>query len=200
MKKINKAIFLDRDGVINDLIYYPEEGVLDSPNSVKQFRISNGVIKALNKLKKLGYILILISNQPGVAKEKYTISEFKKIKKKMDGVLDKNKISFDSQYYCLHHPNAINKKYKKKCSCRKPKTKMLMKGVNTFNINLKCSFVIGDGLVDMKLAKKVRCRSIYIGNISLAVTKLFKQNKIKPFFIAHDLLEAVKCIEKKSSK
>ena len=82
MKKINKAIFLDRDGVINDLIYYPEEGVLDSPNSVKQFRISNGVIKALNKLKKLGYILILISNQPGVAKEKYTISEFKKIKKK----------------------------------------------------------------------------------------------------------------------
>jgi len=196
MKQNNKAIFLDRDGVINDLIYYSEEGIVDSPNSAKQFRISKGVIHALKKLKKLGYLLILISNQPGIAKKKYTLLEFKKIQKKMEEQLQKNKLDFDAQYYCLHHPNALDEKYKKNCSCRKPKSKMVLDGIKNFDIDLKYSYIIGDGLVDMKLAKKVKCRSIYVGNLNSTVTKLFTQNKIEPTFIVHDLLEAAKYIAK----
>ena len=69
-----KAIFLDRDGVINELIFYPEEGIIDSPNNVEQFRVSNGVGEALKEFKKLGFLLILISNQPGIAKGKYNIT------------------------------------------------------------------------------------------------------------------------------
>ena len=198
MKQNNKAIFLDRDGVINDLIYYSEEGIVDSPNSVKQFKITSGVFTALKKLKKLGFILLLISNQPGIAKKKYSLLEFKKIQKKMNIELEKNNIQFDAEYYCLHHPNALDLKYKKKCSCRKPNNKMVLDGIKKFNINLDLSYIIGDGLVDMKLAKKIKCRSIYVGNINTSITKLFSQNNIEPTFIVHSLLEASKIIEQES--
>lgn len=196
MSKLNKAIFLDRDGVINDLIFYSEEGVLDSPNLVKQFKISKGTIKALNQLKKLGYLLILISNQPGVAKGKYTIAEFHKIKKKMEDTLSRGGPNFDAQYYCMHHPNAVKKEFKKNCQCRKPKTKMIRDGIEKFYIDLKKSFVIGDGIVDMEMAKKANCRGIFIGNINSSITKLFHEKKVEPFFVAHDLLDATKFLYK----
>ena len=80
MNNSNKAVFLDRDGVINDLVFYPEEGMIDSPNSPKQFKLINGVGEALTQLKKMRFLLILISNQPGIAKGKYNLGEFNKIK------------------------------------------------------------------------------------------------------------------------
>jgi len=195
MKKTNKAIFLDRDGVLNDLILYSEDGILDSPNTAKDFRLIPNTIKPLKKLKKLGFYLILISNQPGIAKKKYDLNEFNKIKIKMETILAKNQIVFDAQYYCLHHPQAINKLYKKNCTCRKPKTKMFCDGIKDFDIDVKKSFVIGDGLVDMKLAKSVKCNSIFIGNVNSTIAKIFKQEKIIPFYIAHDLDEAVNYIQ-----
>lgn len=194
MSKLNKAIFLDRDGVINELILNSEDGIVDSPNSAKQFKLTKNVTKSLAQLKKMGYLLILISNQPGIAKRKYTISEFKKIQKKMERDLQKYGVSLDAQYYCLHHPNALDNKYKKNCLCRKPKTKMLKDGVKDHNIDLKKSFVIGDGLVDMELAKKTKCRGIFIGNVNSAITKIFHDKRIEPHYIAHDMKEAVKSI------
>jgi len=195
MKKTNKAIFLDRDGVINDLVFYSEDGVLDSPNSVKDFKIIPNTIKSLKKLKKLGFYLILISNQPGIAKKKYDLKEFNKIKTKMETIFAKYDIVLDAQYYCLHHPHAINKLYKKNCSCRKPKAKMFHDGIKKFDIDVKKSYVIGDGLVDMKLAKSVKCKSIFIGNVNSTISKIFQQEKILPFYIAHDLDEAVDYIQ-----
>jgi D-glycero-D-manno-heptose 1,7-bisphosphate phosphatase len=195
MNKTNKAIFLDRDGVLNDLVFYSEDGVLDSPNSVEDFQIITTSIKALKKLKKLGFHLILISNQPGIAKKKYDLKEFNKIKSKMESIFAKSKIKLDAQYYCLHHPLAIDKKYKKNCTCRKPKTKMFCDGIKDFDIDVKKSFVIGDGLVDMKLAKSVKCNSIFIGNVNSTISKIFKQEKVIPSYIAHDLDEAVNYIQ-----
>jgi len=195
MKKTNKAIFLDRDGVLNDLVFYSEDGVLDSPNTAKDFRLIPNTIKSLKKLKKLGFYLILISNQPGIAKKKYDLNEFNKIKTKMDTILAKNHVVLDAQYYCLHHPQAINKLYKKNCSCRKPKAKMFHDGIRDFEIDIKKSYVIGDGLVDMKLAKSVKCKSIFIGNVNSTISTIFKQNKITPSYIAHNLNEAVDYIQ-----
>ena len=78
MNNSNKAVFLDRDGVINDLVSYSEEGIIDSPNSQKQFKIIDGVGKALTQLKKIGFLLILISNQPGIAKVNTVLVNLKK--------------------------------------------------------------------------------------------------------------------------
>jgi len=196
MNKTNKAIFLDRDGVLNDLVFYSEEGILDSPNSAKDFNITPRTIKALKKLKKLGFYLILISNQPGIAKKKYDLDEFNKIKSKMETILTKNNLKLDAQYYCLHHPQAINKKYKINCTCRKPKAKMFHDGIKNFSVDVEKSYVIGDGLVDMKLAKSVKCKSIFIGNVNSTISKVFKQHKIIPSYVAHDLNEAADYLQK----
>ena len=196
MNKKNKAIFLDRDGVINDLVYHSEEGILDSPNSSKEFTLLPNVGISLQKLHNLGYKLIIVSNQPGIAKGKYTLQEFQKIKNKMEKELIHYKISFDGQYYCLHHPYAKIKKYKKNCNCRKPKTKLVLDAVHDFNIDLKKSFIIGDGLVDMELAKKLKCLGIFIGNINSLINKLFKEKRINPSYIAHDLSTATTYIKK----
>jgi len=195
MNNSNKAVFLDRDGVINDLVSYSEEGIIDSPNSQKQFKIIDGVGKALTQLKKIGFLLILISNQPGIAKGKYNFGEFKKIKQKMEKSLKQYKIILDGQYYCLHHPDATKLKYKKKCKCRKPQNKMILDAIKDYDIDLTKSFVVGDGLVDMQLAQNSKCRGIFIGNINSTVTKLFLEKKIKPYYIAHDLLEAANHIK-----
>lgn len=196
MRHKNKAVFLDRDGVINELVITAEEGFVDSPNSAKQFRLICGVEKALQIFKKMGYMLILVSNQPGIAKGQYDIKEFNKIKEKMEKKLARYKIEIDGQYYCLHHPNAKIAKYRKKCKCRKPKTKLFFDAVTEHDIDYKKSFFIGDGLADMLLAKKVNCKAIFIGNVNYIITKLFHEKHIIPSYIAHDLLEAANHIKK----
>ena len=190
MHNFTKAIFLDRDGVINELIFYPEEGTADSPNKVEQFRVNKRVGEALREFKKLGFLLIIISNQPGIAKGKYDTDEFEKIQHKMEKELEPYAI-LDKQYYCLHHPEAKVNKYRKKCDCRKPNTKLVFDAKDEFNINLDESFIIGDGTVDMELAKNVTCRSIFIGNINSTTSKIFKEKNIEPNYIAHSLFEAM---------
>ena len=196
MNKKNKAILLDRDGVINELIINPEEGIVDSPNSSDQFKIIKNSIKALKILSKLGFKIIIISNQPGMAKGQYDLSEFLKIKRRLENELTKNNVVLSGQYYCLHHPNAKIVKYKKKCQCRKPGTKLFFDAVKKHNIDTKKSFLIGDGITDMQLAKRVRCRAIFIGNINSAITRVFHEKKVNPFYISHDLLEAANYIKK----
>lgn len=196
MNKKNKAILLDRDGVINELVINPEEGIVDSPNSLVQFNVIKNSIKAMKILSKLGYKLIIISNQPGIAKGQYDISEFLKMKKKLENYLTNNNVMLSGQYYCLHHPNAKIPKYRKKCQCRKPGTKLFFDAVKEHNIDTKNSFLIGDGITDMQMAKRVKCRAIFIGNINSTVTRVFHEKKINPFYVAHDLLEAANYIKK----
>ncbi|MGI0059616.1 MAG: D-glycero-alpha-D-manno-heptose-1,7-bisphosphate 7-phosphatase [Nitrosotalea sp.] len=196
MNKKNKAILLDRDGVINELVISPEEGIVDSPNSSDQLKIIKNSIKAMKILANLGYKLVIISNQPGIAKGYYDTSEFFKIKRNLEDELTKNNIILSGQYYCLHHPNAKMIKYRKKCQCRKPGTKLFFDAIKEHNIDTKKSFLIGDGITDMQLAKKVRCRAIFIGNINSAVTRVFHEKKINPFYVSHDLLEAANYIRK----
>jgi len=196
MNKKNKAILLDRDGVINELVINPEEGVVDSPNSSEQFKTIKNSIKAMEILSKLGYKLIVISNQPGIAKGQYNIAEFLKMKRKLENDLTANNVMLSGQYYCLHHPNAKITKYKKKCQCRKPGTKLFFDAVKEHNIDTKKSFLIGDGITDMQLAKRVGCRAIFIGNINSTITRVFHEKKVDPFYISHDLLEAANYIKK----
>jgi len=187
---MEKAIFLDRDGVINDLVYLNEEGIIDSPFTVKQFKLIPKVPEAIKKLHSLGFKMILISNQPGIAKGHFSEETFKKICKKMNDLLLTKNSLLDDEFYCLHHPNAKVKKYKKKCNCRKPKTGLIKKATKLHNLDLKNSYFIGDGIVDMKVAKNIGCKSVFIGNVNSKLTKILKDKKIQPDFIAHDLYEA----------
>lgn len=196
---LNKAIFLDRDGIINEMIYLEDHGYVDAPSNPQQFRLINGTIKAIKIAKKLCYKIIIISNQPGIAKGYYDKETFDTIREKMHKILEKSDALIDDELYCFHHPNAKILKYKKKCSCRKPSIGLIKKAVRIHSIDLKKSYFIGDGLVDMEAAKKANCRSIFVGNVNSTITELFRKKDIQPEHIAHSLLDAMYFIRDKEA-
>jgi D-glycero-D-manno-heptose 1,7-bisphosphate phosphatase len=194
----NKAIFVDRDGVINEMIYVKEHGHVDTPSTPAQFKIIKGVAKAINLARKLGYKVIIISNQPGIAKGYYGKKIFDSITKKMHSELGKDNADVDAEFYCFHHPDAKLILYKKMCSCRKPRAGLVIRAALEYKLNLKNSYFIGDGIVDMEAAEKAGCKYIFVGNVNSTITRMFERKRVKPIFVARDLLDAIRFISDKS--
>jgi D-glycero-D-manno-heptose 1,7-bisphosphate phosphatase len=193
----NKAIFLDRDGVINELIYYEDLGIVDSPFTAEQFKLFPDVEKAIKKFKKLGFKTVIVSNQPGIAKKNFTINTFEKIRKKMKKELKEKGVEVDSEYYCFHHPDGKIKEFRKICKCRKPKPGMLYTAAKEHNINLSQSWMIGDGITDIKAGKTAGCKTILIGRMKCDLCKIMEYEGVKPDFIAPNLFKASLIIERK---
>ena len=180
IKNINfrnrKAIFLDRDGTLNKA--YIKNGLPISPSSLNKFKIIKGVKKSINRLKKLNFLCILITNQPDVFRGKIS----KKTVVKMNSYI-KKKIKLDDMFVC-YHDNEHN------CSCRKPKPGLLVKASKKWKIDLNKSFMIGDRWKDILAGKKVGCKTIFINN------NYKNDKKVKADFTFKSLLKAVNKIEK----
>ncbi|UCF49304.1 MAG: HAD family hydrolase [Thermoplasmatales archaeon] len=192
----NKAVFLDRDGVINEIVYHKEMGIVDSPFTVEQFKLLPEVGNAINKFHDQGFKVILVSNQPGLAKDHYDINIFEKIKGKLESELAKVGAKLDAEYYCFHHPDAKIEKYKKICDCRKPKPGMIMQAAEDHNIDISKSWMIGDGINDIQAGQAVGCKTILIGRMKCDLCKILEDEKVKPDFIAANLYKAFLIIEK----
>jgi D-glycero-D-manno-heptose 1,7-bisphosphate phosphatase len=191
-----KAVFLDRDGVINELVYHQEQGIIDSPFTVEQFTLLPGVSEAISRLHEAGYRVILASNQPGVAKGNFSQSAFELIRTKMREELAKEAAALDDEYYCFHHPQARVAQLRIDCECRKPKPGLLFKAANDMNIELPQSWMIGDGLTDVKAGKGAGTRTILLGRAKCELCRLMDEEDAHPDAIASDLLEAVRFILK----
>ena len=190
-----KAVFLDRDGVINELIYHQDQGIIDSPFTVEQFRLLPGVGEAIKKFREMEYKVIVVSNQPGIAKGYVSEESFKTISLKMKEKLIKEGALLDGEYYCFHHPQAKIKKYKADCECRKPNPGMLLQAARDLDIDLSQSWMIGDGLTDIQAGKRAGCRTILLGRMKCELCHLMNENDAKPDAVCSDILEAVKVIE-----
>ena len=180
MKSKKLAIFLDRDGVINEEVTY-----LSNPND---FKFIDGSIKALQILKKKGYLLIVITNQSGIARGYFTEMILYKIHDKMMKILKKNNIFLDDIFYCPHHPEFTGA-----CNCRKPNPGMIIQATKKYNIDLENSYMIGDTLNDISTGKNANCKTI------LVLTGYGKKDQkklstIKPDMICTNLLEFAKNI------
>ena len=194
-----KALFLDRDGIINELCYDLEYGVIESPLNTAQIRLVFGIIPLLKAAKKLGYLLITISNQPNVALGKTSEANFGRISKKISGLLKKEGVIIDAEYYCFHHPFAKVKKFKKKCDCRKPGIELFLEAAKEHGIDLNTSWMIGDGISDVVAGKKAGCKTILLANIDAAENLRIIERQlgnIKPDFIIKKLTDAVAIMEK----
>lgn len=181
------------------MVYIKEQGYVDTPSTPVQFKLIKGVAKAVNMAQKLGYKVIIISNQPGIAKGYYKKKIFELITKKMHSELRKNNVTLDGEFYCFHHPDAKLISYKKICTCRKPRTGLIKKAVSTYKLDLKNSYFIGDGIVDMEASKRAGCKSIFVGNVNSTITGIFKKKKIEPVYVAHNLLDAINFVKDQSS-
>ena len=190
-----RAVFLDRDGVINELIRYPEHGIIDSPFTVNQFKLIKGVGKAIKELQQGGYKVILASNQPGIARGHMSEETFREIERKMIAELAKEEACLDGKKYCRHHPEAKIKKYRVNCECRKPKAGMLLEAGREMGIDLSRSWMIGDGLTDIKSGKEAGCHTILIGRMKCELCQWMDEMEMgHPDKIVVNLEEAAKYI------
>jgi len=195
-----KAVFLDRDGVINEIVYFPELGLLDSPLNPRQFKLLPNVTKAIRIFNRLGLKVVVASNQPAIAKGKTTEELFEKIRAKMIRELKKGGARIDAEYYCFHHPNAKYKKYRVGCSCRKPKPGLLLRAAKDLEIDLSKSYVVGDSLTDIEAGKAAGCKTFLVGYLNSYLSKLIEDRDVRPDFIVPSLLDAARVVKKEVSR
>ena len=189
-----KAVFLDRDGVINAYVYNPEFGTVDSPANPREFSLLPGVAEAIAKLNDAGLLAIVVSNQPGIGKGKMSPRLFDQIHAKMGVMLEKAGAKIDAAYYCLHHPEARLAEYRVTCECRKPKSGLLLRASREWNIDLEGSYMVGDGVVDVQAGRAAGTMTFLLGARRCYVCDELNRQDTMPDFMAASLLEAVELI------
>jgi D-glycero-D-manno-heptose 1,7-bisphosphate phosphatase len=190
-----KAAFLDRDGIINELVYFPEHGIVDSPFTPEQVRLTPFAIQAVNRFHDMGYKVIVISNQPGMAKGHFDEPSFDLMSNKMRELLRKGNATIDGEYYCFHHPNGVRKEYSRVCDCRKPKPGLILKAAREHDISLADSFMLGDGSIDVKAGRDAGCTTILVASTNDLLMRILSEQDARPDYIARTLEDAVQIVE-----
>jgi len=148
MIKKNKAIFLDRDGVIN-------KNRDDYVKSTKELEIFSNIGKEILKLKMKGFLIIVITNQSVINRKIITIRELEEIHSTIQKFLIKSKTSIDKFYFCPHRPD-------ENCNCRKPKPGLILQAINEFSIDVSKSWMVGDSKTDIQAGEKAGCKTILL--------------------------------------
>ena len=157
LKNKQRAVFLDRDGTIN--VY---KGFLTNPDD---FELIDGAAEAIKRINHSGYLTIVVSNQPVIARGDSTFEELKAIHEKMETELGKTGAFVDAIYYCPHHPDkgfeGERIDYKFDCQCRKPKPGLLLQAASEWNIDLTESYMIGDTERDVEAGNRAHCKASF---------------------------------------
>lgn len=160
LKNKQKAIFLDRDGTLNQFVGFLRE--------CDAFRLIDGVAEAVKKINDSGYLAIVATNQPVLARGEVSFEELERIHNKMETLLGKAGAYVDGIYFCPHHPDkgyeGESVELKIECTCRKPKPGMLLQAARDFNIDLSQSWMVGDSENDVLAGKAAGCRTVLIGS------------------------------------
>ena len=174
LKNKQKAVFLDRDGTINKYVRFL--------HNIDDFKLIEGVAEAIKKINESGYLAIVITNQPVIARGELDYEELDLIHNKLETLLGDKHAYIDAIYYCPHHPHkgyeGEREELKIQCTCRKPQPGMLLKAALDFNIDLEQSWMVGDRESDIKAGKSAGCKTVLIGNEKLgqdfSVNSLFE--------------------------
>jgi len=158
LAKKQKAFFLDRDGTINKEVSFLSD--------IDDFKLLPNAAKAVKMINASGYLAIVVTNQPVIARGELTFEGLNKIHEKLETLLGKEGAYIDGLYFCPHHPNSgfegEVKKLKVECECRKPSSGMLLRAAKDFNIDLGSSFMIGDRKTDIECGKNAGCKTALI--------------------------------------
>lgn len=195
---MKKACFFDRDGIINEMVFDQESGSIHIPLNVSQVILDYAISSTLQETKKLGYLNIIISNQPNVGLQQMSMETFKEIDSLISKKLNQQGVVIDKEYFCFHHPYSHLLEFKKDCDCRKPKMGLFLTAAKEFNIDLQKSWMIGDGVYDIIAGKKAGCKTIFVSNAANETgyyRKLMeKLNGIEPDFIVKNTREVLSVV------
>lgn len=160
----------------------------DFYRKIDEFELLDGAAEAIKKINALGYLAVVVTNQPVIARGEVSVEELEEIHKKMETLLGQEGAYLDAIYYCPHHPHKGYEgelpELKIDCGCRKPKPGMLIKAAEEFHIDLEASWMIGDGENDIKAGKAAGCHTVLIGK------EAYGQEKT-----VHSLLEFAEWLE-----
>lgn len=155
-----RAVFLDRDGTINRYVGFLRD--------IDEFELLPGAAKAIRKINQKGYLVIVVTNQPVVARGEIDEAELCEIHNKMETLLGREGAYVDAIYYCPHHPDkgypGERPEYKISCNCRKPLPGMLLSAAEAFNIDLAASWMVGDSTCDIQAGRAAGCKTVLIGD------------------------------------
>jgi D,D-heptose 1,7-bisphosphate phosphatase len=181
---MRKAIFIDKDGtLIRDVPYNVDPALI---------KLEESAAEALEILKRNDYLIIVISNQSGVAHGYFTETDLERVKDRIQQLLDHKHVAIDGFYFCPHHPNGRENEYATDCDCRKPQPGMILRAAIDYNIDLSESWMIGDILHDVEAGNKSNCKTILINNGNETEWSLSESRW--PTYIVQNLMEAATVI------
>ena len=158
------AVFLDRDGVIVELVWDDVDGSFEGPTVEDDVRLVVGAADAIRRIRSLDYRVVVVSNQPGAAKGKATRDDLRAAHERVARLLADQGVAVDDYRYCLHHPDATDPRLRGHCDCRKPRPGMLLGAASDLDIDLSRSWMIGDSDIDAEAGREAGCRTILVDN------------------------------------
>lgn len=161
---LRRAVFLDRDGVLNELVLNPANGAYESPHTPADTKMLPGAGAAARRLQEAGFLLFIVSNQPSYAKGKATLEHTLAIAALVEQALRADGVQLTAAYYCYHHPQGIVPGFSGPCGCRKPGTQSLLEARDRYSLDLARSWMIGDQESDVLCGRRAGCRTILIAN------------------------------------
>jgi D-glycero-D-manno-heptose 1,7-bisphosphate phosphatase len=158
------AVFVDRDGVINELVTDPRSGLPESPLQPDDVAIIDGAASALNRLRAAGYLLVGVSNQPAAAKGLVGLEELEVVHERVLKLLERDGVAFDRFSVCFHHPEGVVPGLTRTCSCRKPAPGMLTAAARDLGLDLARSWMVGDTDSDVAAGTAAGVHTVLIEN------------------------------------
>jgi len=181
----NKAVFLDRDGVINEIVY-ETDGKIMAPANLGQLKIIPNIKEGIKELKKMGFKIISITNQPGIDFGYLTKEKLEEINNFL-----KKELEIDEIYSCIHHPE-----YSGECDCRKPKIGLILKAIKDYNLDITGSYMVGDSLSDIQTGINAKVKKTFmIGTIREDILELQHKKYIFPDYTVKDLIKVAEKIK-----
>jgi D-glycero-D-manno-heptose 1,7-bisphosphate phosphatase len=186
---VDWVVFLDRDGLINELVEDSVSGLPESPSRPEDVRLAPDAVEALRRLRGLRVPLIVISNQPNAAKGKNTLEELQAVHDAVVRLLDEGGVAIDDYRYCYHHPDGTDPELGRACPCRKPEPGLILDAAA--DLDLTRSWVVGDSDVDVEAGRRAGCRTILVEVPSSAHRR---KGNVKPDYRVRTFREAADII------
>lgn len=159
-----RAAFLDRDGVLNELVHDPISGAPESPLRVEDVSLVPGAAAAAAGLERAGYALVCVSNQPAAAKGRVPIAQLLAVHERVTQLLAREGVTLSASRLCLHHEHGVVPELARTCDCRKPAPGMLLELAGSLGIDLSSSWMVGDTDADIAAGRAAGCRTLLIRN------------------------------------
>jgi D-glycero-D-manno-heptose 1,7-bisphosphate phosphatase len=187
---MNRGLFLDRDGVVNELVYYPSSGEWESPRSVEDLRMRPGIGAPLREAIGRGWLLFLVTNQPSYAKGKCSLESLQQVHERVLMHLSEDGVVITESFVCYHHPDSQIPGFGA-CQCRKPSPHFILEAAARYDIDLPRSWMAGDAGTDIEAGRDAGCRTALIEYEHSEV----RRGTVRPDLVCADLAELVQKID-----